>query len=258
MQKILEAYTHKKWYNKWVPRSNIIVICMKDNIPTLSRSVTKHPHDVFFAFNGKNLSDMDVIELAGLRSLYNIKIRRHTKKDHSSLGSIGCSLSHILVWNKINSLKMNGRSDKFIILESDAEVQSWDDMEKLCMGFNGDFLSVGFFGNDMFSHGGGGTSCYIVTREFAGALMKCSMPCTTHIDFFIKEFRDLTIGKFTMDCVKTHRHIKNTGRESTIQHPNTDEGVSKFLHYLKNNLIMTLLFVIIFLCCRLSRLSKHS
>ena len=84
------------------------------------------PYEIFDAVDGKNLSLEDLykegkIGNIGLKSILNVTAGEPRKYHHelTSLGAVGCTLSHINIWDKVSN---SNDSNPTIIFEDDALV----------------------------------------------------------------------------------------------------------------------------------------
>ena len=168
-----------------------------DNLKFLKESIQL---ERFEAVYGKELDPEYLKNNVHPYVQYTIKNGRNTDSDIGSLGAIGCSLSHISLWEKISN--DTSGEDMFLIFEDDAAPienidkklsdliqnlpEKWD---IILLGYQnphlyenniekvGDFYKIKsvFFG----------THAYLINKKGAKKLLKRAIPVREHVDSYI-------------------------------------------------------------------------
>lgn len=113
----------------------------------------------------------------------------------SSLGAIGCSMSHYMLWNKL----LETSYDYFYIFEDDLKIVDYEKLENLINSkIDCDILLLGYINvfsepieikNEIKTHEGyfWGTQAYRVSRRGAHELVRNFFPIDVQIDNYIAE-----------------------------------------------------------------------
>jgi GR25 family glycosyltransferase involved in LPS biosynthesis len=199
--------------------------------------------NMFNAVRGKELNADDLLKnnLITLRSYNDLRNGRKENFGISSLGAIGCTLSHYNLWKKC----IEDNLDYMIILENDVLIEK-DKLKQNDIEFikniikkeKGIFVSPLTFCNIQYKNGMhefNGTHFYIVSKSACKELIKYVFPIDVQVDFYIASLK--TLGYINLEGYTIFRQKIHF---SSIQ----DICI---ICYFNNNLLIGILIFIAFL-----------
>ena len=186
---------------------------------------------------------------------------RYIDSDIGTLGAVGCSLSHIKLWEML----LNSNEDMFLILEDDASINSYyiNDINEYLnkiysIDKNWDYIFLGYLkptiksvdikvSNDIYKVNEitFQTHAYIINKSGAQKLLKNSFPIIHQIDSYIS----LMSMYRNLNAYRGKKYIIQKNEKGTdIQ---TDNSIKIYINRLSNNSIKIILLIFILLLLNL-------
>jgi GR25 family glycosyltransferase involved in LPS biosynthesis len=147
----------------------------------------------FPAISGKQLSEIELTQLVHPKSMTSIKNGYRTSDADLSIGAVGCSLSHILLWQKL----LNSNNNGFMIFEDDTlpnftleHFKKYidyipDDWDIILLGYVSVFKKENINSYISKIYSWWGTHAYIIHKNKINTLLNEAFPLKTQIDHWL-------------------------------------------------------------------------
>lgn len=223
----------KKYYSITIddstPKYLINLDKRTDRMNTTSYLLKKHGYNNisrFSAINGKNISFDILNKLVDKDSIEPIYKNKRTNHDQLSIGAVGCYLSHVKLWNKIE----NDKYDYAIIFEDDTNPtinindlnkilsKSPDDWDIILLGgmynLKKNFMNPVFYKVNQFFC----LHAYIINKNAIKKIKPYLYPLRVQVDWVLSNMS--TDNKLNIYVIKNSNWNQNTEVNSTdIQTP---------------------------------------
>jgi glycosyl transferase, family 25 len=185
----------------------------------------------FDAVYGKELDPEYFNKVVHPRVKYTIKNGRNIDSEIGSMGAIGCSLSHISLWEKISASEA-GSEDSFLILEDDVRPNqnTKEKMDEILKNLpkNWDIVFLGYMFPMLYENNDEkagenlykiksilfGTHAYLINKKGAKKLLKMAFPITDQIDSYIS-YRCMMTSENGIEGYRPTESIFHQGNEMT-------------------------------------------
>ena len=164
----------------------------------------------FSAVDGRKFKPIDLLknDIITTRSYQDLVYGRDQHKGLSSLGAIGCTMSHDTLWN----LCIKNNFPYIIILEDDVKLpksikqKDIDKINNILSKKNSIFISANIFKNDKYTRFFG-THFYILSNSSCKELIKNTFPIDIQTDWYIAHMDNIKkVNVEGFQIVKTNSH----------------------------------------------------